>query len=100
MKQFLRKQLLNIVFLALIVAGALTIYFLSRAEHSTTSAEQTASQLPLRQPRRQQPTLHSVKGRTGARIYHASFRERALRRRGFRRRSACLGIDLRRAAAR
>ena len=46
MKQFLRKQLLNIVFLALIVAGALTIYFLSRAEHSTTSAEQTASPTP------------------------------------------------------
>ncbi|MEA4940135.1 MAG: hypothetical protein VB091_11170 [Christensenella sp.] len=31
-KQFLKKQLLNIVFLALIVGGALTVYFLARAE--------------------------------------------------------------------
>ena len=34
-KQFLKKQLLNIVFLALIVGGALTVYFLARAEHTT-----------------------------------------------------------------
>ena len=46
MKQFLRKQLLNIVFLALIVAGALTIYFLSRAEHTAASAERVASPTP------------------------------------------------------
>lgn len=32
--QFLKKQLLNIVFLALIVGGALTVYFLARAEQS------------------------------------------------------------------
>ena len=31
-EQFLKKQLLNIVFLALIVGGALTVYFLARAE--------------------------------------------------------------------
>ena len=45
MKRFLQKQLLNIVFLVLILAGALTIYFLSRAESSAavTSAGTTAS---------------------------------------------------------
>lgn len=31
-EQFLKKQLLNIVFLVLIVGGALTVYFLARAE--------------------------------------------------------------------
>jgi len=32
--QFLKKQLLNIVFLVLIVGGALTVYFLAREEHA------------------------------------------------------------------
>lgn len=45
MNRFLRKQLLNIVFLVLIVAGALTIYFLSRAERKadTSPASQKTS---------------------------------------------------------
>ena len=38
MKRFLSKQLLNIVFLVLIVAGALTIYFLSRAERKADAS--------------------------------------------------------------
>lgn len=49
MKRFLKEQLLNIVFLVLIVAGALTIYFLSRAQQtpdasgSNEAAESTAT---------------------------------------------------------
>ena len=39
MKRFLSKQLLNILFLVLIVGGALTIYFLSRANRSEDSAQ-------------------------------------------------------------
>ena len=44
MKQTLRGQLTNILFLVLIVAAALTIYFLSRAENGNDSASaQTAT---------------------------------------------------------
>lgn len=45
MKRYLSKHLLNIVFLVLIVAGALTIYFLSRAERKedASAASQEAS---------------------------------------------------------
>lgn len=44
MKQELRGQLTNILFLVLIVAAALTIYFLSRAEEgSGTASAQTAT---------------------------------------------------------
>jgi hypothetical protein len=49
--QFLKKQLLNIVFLVLIVGGALTVYFLARAEQpkgrvnaSASRAQSTAAQ--------------------------------------------------------
>jgi len=43
MKRLLSRQLLNIVFLALIVAGALTVYFLSRGSLSRSSMEAAAS---------------------------------------------------------
>lgn len=43
MKRFLSKELLNIVFLVLIVAGALTIYFLSRSGPSQTFSEEPAA---------------------------------------------------------
>ena len=49
MKPFLKKQLLNIVFLVLIVGGALAVYFLARAEPSkgqlniSSSAKATAA---------------------------------------------------------
>ena len=39
MKRILSKQLLNIIFLVLIVGGALTIYFLSRANRSEDSTQ-------------------------------------------------------------
>lgn len=49
-KQFLKKQLLNIVFLVLIVGGALTVYFLARAEQSdkklNTSSPAAAAAAP------------------------------------------------------
>jgi len=43
MKRFLKKQLLNMIFLALIVGGALTIYFLSRAEHAKEPSDAAES---------------------------------------------------------
>jgi len=43
MKQALRGQLTNILFLVLIVASALTIYFLSRAENGNDSASAQAA---------------------------------------------------------
>lgn len=42
MKQLLRRQLTNIVFLVLIVAAALTIYLLSRAQPATAAAQTPA----------------------------------------------------------
>lgn len=44
MKRFLAKQFLNIVFIVLIVAAALTIYFLSRSEKETTSSTAAPTQ--------------------------------------------------------
>ena len=46
MKQTLRGQLTNILFLVLIVAAALTIYFLSRAEGGGTAATPTQTVVP------------------------------------------------------
>ena len=43
MKQILQRQLTNIVFLVLIVAAALTIYFLSRAEKGASVSAQVAT---------------------------------------------------------
>ena len=41
--QFFKKQLLNIVFLVLIVGGALTVYFLARAEQPKSQVHASAS---------------------------------------------------------
>jgi hypothetical protein len=50
MKQTLRGQLTNILFLVLIVAAALTIYFLSRAEDGGTAATPTQTVAPTATP--------------------------------------------------
>ena len=50
MKRFLSKELLNIVFLVLIVAGALTIYFLSRSDPSQSLANGSATPAPAITP--------------------------------------------------
>lgn len=44
MKRFLAKQFLNIVFIVLIVAAALTIYFLSRSETNASSSAASPTQ--------------------------------------------------------
>lgn len=44
MKRFLAKQFLNIVFIVLIVAAALTIYFLSRSEQNASSSAASPTQ--------------------------------------------------------
>lgn len=44
MKRFLAKQFLNIVFIVLIVAAALTIYFLSRSEKSSAASAASPAQ--------------------------------------------------------
>lgn len=44
MKRFLAKQFLNIIFIVLIVAAALTIYFLSRSEKEAASLSATPTQ--------------------------------------------------------
>lgn len=46
MKQTLRRELTNIIFLVLIVASAVTIYLLSRGENSGTAQQSTSSETP------------------------------------------------------
>ena len=68
-KQFLKKQLLNIVFLVLIVGGALAVYFLARAEQPkgqvNTSTARAASATPKPEAAMQNPAAQSETSAAG-----------------------------------